>query len=292
MARPLRLEYPGALYHVTSRGNARNDIFTGDTDRELFLSTLTSAQKRFNWLCHAYCLMDNHYHLMIETPEGNLSRGMRHLNGVYTQRFNRLHARVGHLFQGRYKALIIEKESYLLELCRYIVLNPVRAGMVKRAGLWNWSSYKSTVGMAAPQECLSTEWILSQFGDDKKMASRNYRDFIEERDIESDGFQQEVKGQIFLGSNQFIEMMDKRFSGLKAIKEIPRTQRYAARPSLEKLFAEQKPLEKDEVDGCIYEAYALYGYRLKEIADYLEIHYSTVSRAIKKIESKALLSKI
>lgn len=205
MARPLRLEYPGGLYHVTSRGNARHNIFTDDTDRELFLSTLALVTKRFNWLCHAYCLMDNHYHLMIETPEGNLSRGMRQLNGVYTQRFNRRYTRVGHLLQGRYKAIVVEKESYLLELCRYIILNPVRAGMVKKAELWDWSSYKATAGMAASRECLSTEWILSQFGDDKKRSERNFRDFIEERDIESDGIWEEIKGQIFLGSDQFIE---------------------------------------------------------------------------------------
>ena len=126
MARPLRLEFPGAVYHVSSRGNARQRIFFGDADRELFLDTLTQGIARYRWLCHAYCLMENHYHLLIETPRANLSLGMRQLNGIYTQTFNRRHHRVGHLFQGRFRAILVEKESYLLELCRYIVLNPVR----------------------------------------------------------------------------------------------------------------------------------------------------------------------
>ena len=126
MARPLRIEYPGAVYHVTSRGNARKKIFLDDIDRDEFLATLGWVVERFGWGCHAYCLMDNHFHLLIETPKPNLSLGMRQLNGVYTQRFNRRHKRVGHLFQGRFKAILVERDSYLLELARYIVLNPVR----------------------------------------------------------------------------------------------------------------------------------------------------------------------
>lgn len=130
MARPLRLEFAGALYHVTARGNERRSIFLGDadTDRAAFLDVLASSCERFNWILHAYCLMTNHQHLLVETPEANLSAGMRQLNGVFTQHVNRTHGRVGHLFQGRFKAILIERESYLLELARYVVLNPVRAG--------------------------------------------------------------------------------------------------------------------------------------------------------------------
>jgi putative transposase len=130
MARPLRIEYPGAVYHVTSRGNDRKAIFRGDSDRSNFLDTLDQVIHRYHWLCHAYCLMDNHYHLLIETPDGNLSLGMRQLNGVFTQWFNRRYKRTGHLFQGRFKAVLIQKDSHLLEACRYIVLNPVRAKAV------------------------------------------------------------------------------------------------------------------------------------------------------------------
>lgn len=131
MARPLRIEFPGAVYHVTSRGHAKQVIFLDVRDYADFLEVLCFVVKRFNWILHAYCLMSNHYHLLIETPDGNLSRGMRQLNGIYTQQFNRRHSRVGHVLQGRYKAILVDKENYLLELCRYIVLNPVRAGIAK-----------------------------------------------------------------------------------------------------------------------------------------------------------------
>jgi len=131
MARPLRIEYEGAVYHVTARGNARSDIYLSDSDRELFLDALAYVVDRFGWVCHAYCLMDNHYHLMIETPQANLSRGMGQLNGIYTQRFNRKHDRVGHVYQGRFKSIVVDKESYLLELSRYVVLNPVRKDRVE-----------------------------------------------------------------------------------------------------------------------------------------------------------------
>ena len=126
MARPLRIEYPG-----TARGNARMPIFEDDADRAGFLDLVEAATTRFNWRCYAYCLMDNHYHLLVETIDGNLAVAMRHINGVYTQQFNRTHHRVGHLFQGRFKSVLVDQNSYLLELCRYIVLNPVRAGMVE-----------------------------------------------------------------------------------------------------------------------------------------------------------------
>jgi REP element-mobilizing transposase RayT len=139
MARPLRIEYEGAVYHVTSRGNERKPVFKDDGDREVFLDTLHKVNKRYNFLCYAYCLMDNHYHLIIETPDGNLSKGMRQLNGVYTQAFNKRHHRVGYIFQGRYKSILIQKESHLLEVCRYVVLNPVRAKAVNSPEEWRWS---------------------------------------------------------------------------------------------------------------------------------------------------------
>ncbi len=146
MARPLRIEYIGALYHVTSRGDRQEAIFDDDQDRTAFLNVLSEVVSRFRWRCYAYCLMENHYHLMIETPEANLTKGMRHLNGVFTQRSNRRHKRSGHLFQGRYKAILVDRDSYFLELARYIVLNPVRAAMVKHPRLWVWSSYGTTIG--------------------------------------------------------------------------------------------------------------------------------------------------
>ena len=159
---------------MTSRGDGKDDIYLKDSDRELFLEVLEDVKKHFNWTLHAYCLMDNHYHLLVETPDGNLSKGMRHLNGVYTQRFNREHGRAGHVFQGRYKAILVQKGSYLLELAHYIVLNPVRARMVKEAKDWFWSSYRNTSGLEETTNWLSVDWILSAFSDCRRDAIKQY----------------------------------------------------------------------------------------------------------------------
>ena len=170
MSRPLRIEFPGAFYHVTSRGNARQKIHSDDRDRAQFLVTLAGGVDRYAWRCHAYCLMPNHYHLLIETPKPTLSLGMRQLNGLYTQVYNRRHGRVGHLFQGRFKAILVEKEAYLLELLRYVVLNPVRAGLVRRPGAWRWSSYDAFVGAAPCPPWLNMDWVLDQFAGDREEA--------------------------------------------------------------------------------------------------------------------------
>jgi REP element-mobilizing transposase RayT len=168
MARPLRIEFPGAVYHVTSRGNAKQDIFIDEEDRSLFFDVLTIVVERFNWFYHAYCLMGSHYHLLIETPDGNLSKGMRELNGVYTQGFNQRHRRVGHLFQGRYKAIIVEKDHHLMSLCRYVVLNPVRIGLIERPEQWKWSSYRATIGLVERVSFLTIDWILSHLMGEKE----------------------------------------------------------------------------------------------------------------------------
>ncbi len=178
MARPLRIEFPGALYHITSRGNARQQTFGDDEDREAFLATLAWVVERFGWRCHAYCLMDNHFHLLIETPQPNLSRGMRQLNGVYTQSFNRRHRKVGHLFQGRFKAIVVDKDNYLLELARYIVLNPVRAKMVKTPDRYPWSSYRPMLGLAPVPPALATDWVLDQFARTRSVARKRYAAFV------------------------------------------------------------------------------------------------------------------
>ena len=178
MSRPLRIEYPGAFYHITSRGNAKMPIFDNDEDRECFIRILEDVVKRFNWVVHAYCMMDNHYHLLVETIDGILSKGMRHLNGVYTQCFNRRHDRVGHIFQGRFKSILVNRESHLLELCRYVVLNPVRAGMLKQMDQYRWSSYKATAGLEEKPEFLTVDWILSQFDMKKAEAEKAYKKFV------------------------------------------------------------------------------------------------------------------
>lgn len=285
MARPLRIEYPGAVYHITSRGNARGRIYKDDKDRETFLEILGSVIKRYNYLCHAYCLMDNHYHLIIETPEANLSRGMRQLNGVYTQAYNRRHRETGHIFQGRYKAILVEKEEYLLELCRYVVLNPIRAGIIKSPDQWQWSSYLATIGKAKAPEYLTVEWILGQFASKRRKAERQYAEFVKSGIIKGKPWD-DLKGQILLGEEDFIT----RFKGLladkKEIKEIPRLQRYVGRPELAKLFKKKDTGDRGRREDVIYHAHVKYGYTLKEIADYLRIHYTTVSKIIKEAEGR------
>ncbi|NWF91544.1 MAG: transposase [Syntrophaceae bacterium] len=277
MARPLRIEYPGAVYHVTSRGNGRNRIFRDDQDREIFLSSLEDVVTRYNWLCHAYCLMDNHYHLVVETPDGNLSIGMRQLNGVYTQRYNRRHHKTGHLFGGRFKAILVEKGDYLLELCRYVVLNPVRAKVVEKPELWRWSSYQATVGMRKRPDYLTTEWILGLFGSRAVVARREYRKFVQEG-IGQESPWGKVQGQVFLGEEGFVERIKGLFGDRKEVREIPRSQRYVNRPGLDQIFSGQE--EKEGRNIGIRSAHLSYGYTLREIADYLGIHYTTVSKVI------------
>ncbi len=279
MSRPLRIEYDGALYHVTSRGNDRKSIYKVEEDRTLFLDILADTNRKFNWLCHAYCLMNNHYHLIIETPDGNLSKGMRQLNGVYTQTYNRMHHRVGHIFQGRYKAILIEKESHLLEACRYVVLNPVRAGIAAQPGEWKWSSYKSTVGMEKPHPCLTTHWVLGQFGSKQKEAERGYRAFVE-AGIGEETIWKKVKAQSILGEDEFIENLIGYVKGHRDIREIPKNQRYLKRPGLEEIFSDKVRKNKLTRDRKISEAIEKYGYSQKDIADNLGLHYSTISRLI------------
>lgn len=281
MARPLRIEYPGAVYHLTSRGNARADIFVDDTDREKFLSVAEKVVARYKWLCHAYCLMDNHYHLLIETLDGNLSEGMRLLNGIYTQTFNRRHDRVGHVFQGRFKAVIVEKESHLLELCRYIVLNPVRAGMVPTPQKWCWSSYRATCGATKKEGLLTTEWIHGQFGKTKAEARKKYRQFVCDGMDEPEAPWEKLTGQLILGSEKFVERVRELLGDKDQIKEIPRLQRLAGRPALDVLFPVGKYLAKNMRNPVIYEAHVRHGYTLKQIAEFLGIHYTTVSKVVK-----------
>ena len=279
MARPLRIEYDGALYHLTSRGNERKLVFKDDTDRNIFLDTLHKVTQRYNWLCHAYCLMNNHYHLVIETPDGNLSKGMRQLNGVYTQTFNKRHKRVGHIFQGRYKAILIQKESHLLEVCRYVVLNPVRAKTVTGAKEWRWSSYRATCGIDKPHPCLTTDWILGQFAKQKRTAEKKYKEFVE-AGIGEKGIWRSVKGQSILGSDEFVEKLIGYVKGHEDNKEIPKSQRYINRPALKEILKKGMLLNKKDRNKQIKEAINRYGYSQKKVADYLGLYYTTISRIV------------
>lgn len=279
MARPLRIEFAGALYHITSRGNAREDIYKDDSDRDDFLELLHKTNMRHGWICHAYCLMSNHYHLLIETSRPTLSKGMKYLNGSYTQLYNRHHQRVGHVFQGRYKSILIEKESYLRELSRYIVLNPVRARMVHQAVDWPWSSYRATAGYASPDNCLSTDWILSGFGKHKKTACERYRVFVQQG-LNKPSPWESLKNQIYLGSDQFVDDMLFRLDPKQSLLDIPKTQKLPPPKPLE--YYQNRHRDKTE---AMARAYLSGHYTLAEVGLQFSVSYATVSRAVKTYEA-------
>ena len=280
MARPLRIEYAGAVYHLTSRGNEKKAVFKDDQDRINFLNTLQHVNKRYNWICHAYCLMTNHYHLLVETPDGNLSLGMRQLNGVYTQLFNKRHQRTGHLFQGRYKAILIQKDSHLLEVCRYAVLNPVRARMVDRPEAWKWSSYRANAGRESPALCLTTDWILGQFSRTRTKAEKEYRKFVE-WGIGKETIWRAVKGQSILGEDDFVEGLISHIRKHQDIPEIPKSHRYVNRPSLDKVFTKEVIRNKKKRDKKIIDAVENCGYTQQQLAAHLDMHYSTISNLVR-----------
>jgi REP element-mobilizing transposase RayT len=281
MSRPLRIEYAGAVYHITSRGNEKKAVYKDDVDRETFLDALFQVNKRYNWICHAYCLMNNHYHLIIETPDGNLSAGMRQLNGVYTQTFNKRHKRVGHLFQGRYKAILIQKDSHLLEVSRYVVLNPVRAKAAERPELWKWSSYQATGGKEKPHPCLTTEWILGQFGTTRSIAEEAYQKFVQSG-IRQESIWKALRAQSILGEEEFTTTLMDYLRGKRDIPELSKIQRYADRPSLQQIFLEKTVQGIGKRNEKIQEAVQRYGYRQREVADYLDMHFTSISRILRE----------
>ncbi|HZP93963.1 MAG TPA: transposase [Burkholderiales bacterium] len=284
MARPLRIEFPGALYHVTARGNARQDIFLDDEDRYLLLGVLERVVDRFHLLLHAYCLMDNHFHLVLETPEANLSKAMRQLNGVYTQAFNRRHGRVGHVLQGRFKAILVERESYLLELCRYVVLNPVRAKTTRKPDSYRWSSYRATAGLAPVPGFLTADWLLSQFGQQRPAAQRKYSAFVAQGLGQSSPWEQ-VQGQVLLGSERFVKRLQQALRDKHPLKEIPRRQRFASRPPLARLFGARTLASLELRNEAIRQAHLEHGYSLSEIGRAVDLHYSTISRIVNREET-------
>jgi putative transposase len=238
VARPLRIQYPGAFYHVTSRGNDRKAIFRSDRDREKFLSYLQSARERYGGIIHVYCLMDKHYHLLLETPRGNLSEILHHINGAYTTYFNIRRQRCGHLFQGRYRAILVEKDVYCQELSRYIHLNPLRGGMVKDLTRYPWTSYPYYIGLKKKPFWLETEDILGYFGQEVGRAQRKYRGYVEEAiGVELKDPLATVFASTFLGSEGFMNQVRERAKVLKdsVTRNIPVLKALKERPSLEEI---------------------------------------------------------
>jgi REP element-mobilizing transposase RayT len=178
MARPLRVQFPGATYHGIARGLVARRLFTDDLDCYGFLVLFARAVKRFDWVCHAFCLMTTHYHLALETNDANLSRGMHWLNTCYAQRFNARHGSRGHVFDGRFKAVVVERDSHLLELARYVALNPVRARLCRQPEDWPWSSYAATAGLAPHPSFLTSDVLLDQFANDRADAQLAFRQFV------------------------------------------------------------------------------------------------------------------
>ncbi|MDQ5872392.1 MAG: transposase, partial [Acidobacteriota bacterium] len=231
MARPLRLEFPGALYHVMSRGNEKAPIFRDDVDRRSFLATLGTVIRAEGWLLHSFCLLGNHYHLLVETPLGKLSHGMHALNARYSQKFNRRHQRSGHLFEGRFKAVLVEKQSHLLELHRYIVLNPVRSGLTALPEEWIWSSYRATCGRANAPPWLEVQWTLAQFARDRETALNSYVQFVMSA-VETAALPS-VRRQIYVGSATFVADMARRLGPRILDGEIPLVQQRPCPPTLD-----------------------------------------------------------
>lgn len=273
MARPLRLCVPGGIYHLISRGNARGRVYRDDLDRENFLADLEHTVDRFGWRCHAYCLMDNHYHLVAETPHPNLPLGMRQLNGVYASRYNRRHDRCGHVFQARYRSILVEGPQYLVSLCRYVILNPVRAGACDEPQHWRWSSYRATAGLGRRRRFLTTELILGEFGDRLRLAQAGYREFVAAGIGEA--LEDRIRGER-LGGEAFLR---DRFGLEPPLPEIPRVQVEPERRPLEEIFSSDV--------FPVAASYRRYGYSLREISLYLGCHYSTISRRLRREEEAA-----
>ena len=277
MARPLRLEFAGAVYHVTSRGDRREDIFLDDDDRREWLAVLALVCDRFNRVVHAYCQMTNHYHLLVETVEGNLSAGMRQLNGLYTQRFNRRHGMVGHLFQGRYKAILVQKEAHLLELSRYVILNPVRANMVDMPEDWEWSSYPFVISDRFAPEWLDTDWLLGQFGKQRAAARRAYQKFV----LQGRGLPSPLlatKHQLLLGDEAFVKQHQ------ATLKEGDLRELSIAHKRILALSLAEYAEQAENRNAAMVAAYQSGAYTMAEIAAYFDVHYMTVSRAVRGAE--------
>ena len=275
----MRYELSGGVYHVTTRGDGREDIYLSEADREIWLEVFGQVCERFNWICYAWCQMTNHYHILIETPEANLAKGMRHLNGVYTQRYNRAHGRVGHVFQGRYKAILVERDSYLLELARYVVLNPLRAKMIKRLESWPWSSYLATCGQADSPVWLQTDWVLAQFSQRRSRAIEKYVSFVHEG-TRLPSIWTQLQGQIYLGSESFVHKMQALIDQKPSLDEIPKAQRRAITQPLSEF---EKNFERNE---GMARAYLSGQHTMAAIARHFGVHYATVSRAVSNLKRK------
>lgn len=275
MARPLRLHVPGALFHVISRGNAKQVIFVGSQDYEHFLALLARVTVRFSVHCNAYCLMPNHFHLMLAPTALPLSRMMQQLNSAYGQWFNRRHGRVGHVLQGRFKAMLVDRDTYFLQLLRYIVLNPVRAGAVDQPAAWPWSSYRAMAGMVAPS-FLTLDWAWQQFDpSDRHRAQRRFVAFVAAADNDF-----KPTDSLVAGAKAFSAELAPQMEQHRSDPDIVYKEKHASRPGLEQVLC----TSEDQVrqDAAVREAFEVHGYTLGEIGAFLNRHPSTIWRHIQR----------
>jgi len=293
MARPLRIEFSGAFYHITARGNERKPVYKSKQDRERFLSYIESATDRYGAVVHVYCLMDNHYHLFLETPRGNLSQIMHHINGAYTTYFNTKRQRTGHLFQGRYKAILVDADEYAVELSRYIHLNAVRAGMVSDPGEYEWSSFQYyTVNKKAP-EWLKRDFILSYFAKNIKTAVKRYRDFVcSAMDQEYKNPLAELSHSIFLGGDDFVADIKTRFLGnKKEDRDLPTLKVLSKRPDIDDIEKIVDSIFKSDEKLArqikLYMCHRFSGKKLRDIGKRFGISESGVTQASRRMKIKA-----
>lgn len=292
MARPLRISFPGAFYHVTARGNEQKDIFKSRRDREKFLEYLASATERYGALIHVYCLMSNHYHLLLETPAGNLSQIMRHINGAYTTYFNVKRKRSGHLFQGRYKAILVEVDEYAAELSRYMHLNPVRVGMATKPDEYTWSSYRSYIGEENDPQWLYRDFILGCFGKNTATAMKKYRTFVE--DMLGREYESPLKGTFgasILGTPGFIEAITATHLDSKAPdRDVPALRSFTCRPSPEEIEKTVRSVIGDDAKlarhTAMYLCHKYSGEKLRTIGERYKVGVSAVTEASKEFTKK------
>lgn len=288
MARPLRIEFPGAVYHVTARGDRREPIFTDDDDRACLIAILAQATDRFDAVVLAYCLMGNHYHFVLQTRQRNLSRLMRHVNGVYAQAFNRRYGLVGHLFQGRFSAIHVDCDTYLMEVCRYTELNPLRAGMVDAPADWRWSSYRAHCGLTESPPWLDTAALHSYLlgravrtAEDCTLAARLYATLVA-TGAGTDLWGEALRQDIYLGDATFIEHTRVQAKQpAPDTPEIPRAQRRAPTMPIESF---PEGLARDE---SMHRAYIDAGMTMSQIAKVAGLSISRVSRVIAQIEARS-----
>jgi len=295
MARPLRIEYPGAYYHITSRGNERKSIYKNYRDREKFLGYLESASERYGAVIHIYCLMSNHYHLMLETPRGNLSQIMHHINGAYTTYYNKKRERAGHLFQGRYMAIVIDADEYAQELSRYIHLNPVRAKMVSRPEEHIWSSYRAYIGEEKKPEWLVVNFVLSYFGKKVSVSQKGYREFVSSLiGIDYESPLKKVVASTILGHDEFVKKIrEKYLPDKKDDRNLPALRILSESLPIEDIEKQTEAVFYDDPKlsrkAALYVSHRYSGRKLKDIGDYFGMSvsavYQTSSRFALQIEN-------